>query len=813
MASMLEACRANQGLPAKLMAGPRTGYDLSRVGAGEGRGFNGKKKLTASPWSGTWPAPGATLDLDFANNRGFVRGVGQGRAMDAVTFTRASNGNYVNEQGLLVGGGTGNQTGANLLTFPQDFDNAAWTKPNLILAAKAATAPDGTLTASFVNDNATGLQNYSLSRSISTQAATTYTYSCYAKKALGATLTLSTRSNSYNLAGAVFDLETNTVSTGAVGSGWSVVSTSIVELADEWKRCVFTFVTPATSITIYLGAVNFSGTFGYPYYTGDGTSGIFIWGAQLELGSTATEYFPTNINVPRFDWAGTASFSMDTYQIFRYTGDFNNAYWAKVAVSTSQNAAQAPDGTNFAQRITCLASSGEHSISRNFGNVPGEIYHTLSVYAKAAEYRYIALQMQDNWYLGNAIVQFDLLNGTAKRINTGHTGETWGISDEGNGWYRCHVSSRRNLVSTPKIFAVETDGVLSFTGDGSSGVYLWGPQLELKSSISPTRYVDVGALVPSYAPLLPVPTCNGLLIEEARTNRLLWCRDATQTQWVKTDITAAKDQTGIDGVANAASSLTATADGGTCIQTITLASGSRTGSVYLKRLAGSGDVQVSLDGTTWSTVELSATEWRRIVLSGTVTNPVVGIKLAVSGDVVAMDFGQMEDVATAGAEILTSPILTTNATATRASDLGTLGGQAFSSFADPAKGTLYAEVIFYNDVSTQAYFLSAGAPFNISLRRGANSGSNTISAWYNTGTGGSVGSNPVDKGVVVKAAFSYQYGRLIVAVNGQVMPTFSRGFQLFAAFLQLGSATNGALRRASYFPRAMSEGEIGVLTT
>jgi hypothetical protein len=134
-------------------------------------------------------------------------------------------------------------------------------------------------------------------------------------------------------------------------------------------------------------------------------------------------------------------------------------------------------------------------------------------------------------------------------------------------------------------------------------------------------------------------------------------------------------------VANAASSLTATADGGTCIQTITLASGSRTGSVYLKRLTGTGAVQVSLDGSTWSTVDLSADEWRRIVLSGTVTNPVVGVRIATSGDSVAMDFGQVEDGAFA-----TSPVLTTVATATRAGETSSIAAENIRTLLNKAAG-------------------------------------------------------------------------------------------------------------------------------
>ena len=119
MASILDACRLNQGLPAKLSSGVRANTDLSKRGADLTAGPNTQPKLKAAAWSNTWPAPGATLDLDFANDRGFVRGVGSGKSMDAVTFTRASSGNWVDSSGTLRTGngafvGSANASGVNL---------------------------------------------------------------------------------------------------------------------------------------------------------------------------------------------------------------------------------------------------------------------------------------------------------------------------------------------------------------------------------------------------------------------------------------------------------------------------------------------------------------------------------------------------------------------------------------------------------------------------------------------------------------------------------------------------------------------------
>jgi hypothetical protein len=83
--------------------------------------------------------------------------------------------------------------------------------------------------------------------------------------------------------GAYFDLTNGTVS-GAVG-----VTTSIENYGNGWYKCaiVRTSIVANEVVRINL-AIGTNGT-----YTGDGTSGLFIWGAQLELGSYDTSYIPT----------------------------------------------------------------------------------------------------------------------------------------------------------------------------------------------------------------------------------------------------------------------------------------------------------------------------------------------------------------------------------------------------------------------------------------------------------------------------------------------------------------------------------------
>lgn len=159
---------------------------------------------------------------------------------------------------------------------------------------------------------------------------------------------------------------------------------------------------------------------------------------------------------------------------------------------------------------------------------------------------------------------------------------------------------------------------------------------------------------------------RGLLIELTATNSCLWCRDLTNAAWVKTNVTAAKTQTGIDGVASAASSITASAANGTALQAITLASGVRALSVYVKRLVGTGVVNVTLDGVTWTPITVTA-GWTRVVnVIQTLANPNIGFQIVTSGDSIAVDYVQLE------ATYSTSVILTTTAGVARGGDVATL---------------------------------------------------------------------------------------------------------------------------------------------
>ncbi len=156
----------------------------------------------------------------------------------------------------------------------------------------------------------------------------------------------------------------------------------------------------------------------------------------------------------------------------------------------------------------------------------------------------------------------------------------------------------------------------------------------------------------------------GVLLEDARTNVVLWSRDLTNAAWTKTTCTATKDQTGVDGLANGATSLLATAGNATALQVVTLASSARYQSAYVKRITGSGVVQMTTDnGATWTTITVTSV-WTLVTIpTQTLANPTVGFRLVTNADKIAVDFVQNEN-----GLFQTSPIPTTTVAVPRSAD-------------------------------------------------------------------------------------------------------------------------------------------------
>jgi hypothetical protein len=136
----------------------------------------------------------------------------------------------------------------------------------------------------------------------------------------------------------------------------------MLAVGDGWYRCSITLDggTGATSSALLYQTDNGSAF----SYTGNGTSGIFLWGAQLELGSTATTYNPTTVKnllgfTENFDNAAwTKSNAFVQTNLVAYSQEFDNAAWTKQFGSITTSNVTAPDGTATAEVFTPSAQFG-----------------------------------------------------------------------------------------------------------------------------------------------------------------------------------------------------------------------------------------------------------------------------------------------------------------------------------------------------------------------------------------------------------------------------------------------------------------------
>ena len=198
-----------------------------------------------------------SLDLNFARSESLR----DSRSTEnKITFTRASRGTFVGADGLIK------TTPVNLMTYSEDLTQwnqffSATVTPNV------ATAPDGTFTADLIDVTAGG--NAQVVKSFTGAPSTTYTVSFFAKSTTATDVIRLYRTNP---------------------NGGSVD----INITNEWQRYTSTYTTDASSPYTQVLFIFKPGS----------TNQYYVWGVQVEEGSTATEYIPTTSTIsgaPRFD--------------------------------------------------------------------------------------------------------------------------------------------------------------------------------------------------------------------------------------------------------------------------------------------------------------------------------------------------------------------------------------------------------------------------------------------------------------------------------------------------------------------------------
>jgi hypothetical protein len=197
------------------------------------------------------------------------------------------NGNFELGTGNLFTSWTLTQTSrTNLLQRSQEFDNAYWTKGSSTIVANSIIAPDGTTTAdTWVEANGVGITP-EIVKAISLSNSTQYTWSIYAKPNGRDWIVINANDGT-----ASYRTWFN-VTTGVVGTNPSGSTARIFLDENGFYRCIVTRTTASSAIGS-LFDLQIANADGVNTYTGNGTNGVYIWGAQLEQSSQVTPYIPT----------------------------------------------------------------------------------------------------------------------------------------------------------------------------------------------------------------------------------------------------------------------------------------------------------------------------------------------------------------------------------------------------------------------------------------------------------------------------------------------------------------------------------------
>jgi hypothetical protein len=362
------------------------------------------------------------------------------------------------------------------------------------------------------------------------------------------------------------------------------------------------------------------------------------------------------------------------HNLIPYSDDANS--WPKYLVTVVVDQATGPDG---ASADLIYPTSTHIDVCIYQGSLPA-VKKKHSVVAKAAGKDWLCILQEDTTGGG---VWFNLSTGVQGTETANWTGT---MTDLGDGWYLCTAEVSTGFNQYTCLSPVDGDASTTSTANGTDGIYVVNMHClrnDLGGMVNVPSDARTLAALSSYVPTTSAAVHlprrghhiyngstwanKGIFLEsEARTNLVASSDD--MSGWTTSTLTVTKDQTGADGIANSANRLTATGANSTVLLTVTAASNPHVFGALVKRVTGTGVIEVTVDGgTTWDAVtsDINTSVYTQVCTDAqTVTNPQIGFRIVTSGDEIAVQINQLEQ--TSGK--ISSPIPTSGSTVTRAAE-------------------------------------------------------------------------------------------------------------------------------------------------
>jgi hypothetical protein len=462
--------------------------------------FVGAMPSGFSAWYGPppWVLSGAAVDLDFADGQYW-----NDTLANLISCSNSTGGYVTNTDGSLskIAANTprigGSSSTTNLLLHSQDMATGGWNfvSSNSSLTDNQATAPDGTLTADYFAGVANTGAHYTTQAVTKAAFAITYTFSIYAKAAQYTRLEIALDDGTGTNGSSIgFDLSGAQIAYGPDHVGYTNaltnVSGSVQSVGNGWVRCAVT-ATSTTGTTIRVGPQldNGTGTAARSdSFLGSTSSGIYVWGAQLEPDSTVSDYCKTTTAAAsqvNFDGNGTGLLVEEARTNLLLQSQFATS-WTLGGSTVTANSVVAPDLTTTAARYVEDTTNTFHNVRQNVAKAASSLPYTLSCYVKplgAGSFRYLDLGLQDNGGATGTSVAFDPTTGLVVP-GSNHADAGWTITSFGslpsiNGFRRYWLSVTSDTTAFVQSVIASDDGSFaSYTGDGVSGLIIWGAQLE-----------------------------------------------------------------------------------------------------------------------------------------------------------------------------------------------------------------------------------------------------------------------------------------------------------------------------------------------